>query len=371
MRNFFMIFLLVLMLTGCDSPQPPVSTEIPAVLVEVATSQKKDIPIYLETIGLLHASVFMELRPLLSGTLTQVFTKEGQQVKKNDPLFRIDSRSYEIKIQELEAQLAIDQAQLQLLQKKFGRFQSLASKDLVAQTEWDELEGQLKVAEASILLDQARLNSARVDLENCLVRSPVEGQIGKLEVHPGNVVNASQSLLGTVAKLDPLIIEFKMTEKEFYEFPKEKVQIEITPLGFSNPIMKTGTVTFLDHHFDQKCGLILIRGNIANADHSFYPGQSVKVQAFLKTQSNVLLIPQKAIKYHQQGPYVYVVQPDMTIAMRSLVLGDEYENDQIVLEGISSGEVVVTEGHLRLWPGTKVKTAADSSKEEKPLASTE
>lgn len=359
------------MLSGCDSPQSPAPTEMPAVAVEVATSQKKDIPIYLETIGLLHSSACMELRPLLSGTLTQVFSKEGQQVKKNDPLFRIDSRAYEIKIQELEAQLAIDLAQLQLLQKKFGRFESLASKDLVAQIEWDELEGQIKVAEAGIQLDQARLNTARVDLENCLVRSPIEGQIGKLEVYPGNVVNGSHSLLGTVAKLDPLIIEFKITEKEFSELPKDNVQIEITSLGNANPILKKGMVTFVDHHFDQKNGLILIRGHISNNDHALYPGQNVKVRVFTKTQPDVLLIPQKAIKYNQQGPYVYVVQPDTTVAMRSLVLGEEYENDQIILEGISSDEAVVTEGHLRLWPGIKVKTITQGSQAAEPQASTQ
>ncbi len=374
MRKYFIAFLLALMLTGCEPISQAPSIQMPAVAVVVANSQMKDINIYLEKIGLLHASVSMELRPLLSGTLTDVFVNEGQQVKINEPLFKIDSRLYESKIHELEAQKAIDFAQLQLLQKKLARFKSLAAKDLVAQTEWDELEEQVEVGEASLKLDQARLNMAKVDLENCTVRSPVEGQVGKLDVYPGNVVNGSQSLLGTIAKLDPLIIEFNITEKEFYEISNEiskrSIQIEITPFEESNHIFKTGIVTFLDHHFDQKSGLLLVRGSVSNADHSLHPGQSVKVRVLTKTKCNALLVPQKAIKYNQQGPYVYVVKPDMTVAMHSLVLGDEYENDQIILEGISSSDVVVTEGHLRLWPGIKVKILTKGTQEVEPVAFT-
>lgn len=357
MKKHFPLLLITtvsLVLAGCGSNQEGSYGAPPAVPVVAATPVVKDITVVLESIGTLQPAVFMEIYPQASGPLHEVYVAEGQWVQLDTPLFQIDPKPYAIKVQEAEAQLAIDRASLKGTQKKLDRFRELARKDFVAQTEWDDLEAQAERALATVDLDEARLASAKLDLDHATVRSPVDGRVGKLDAHPGQLVSAGQTTpLATVSKMDPLIVEFTVTEKEFPKVPKENLQIELTALCGSTPCQK-GMVTFLDNHFDPTTGLLLVRGKVLNPDYSLRPGQSIRVHIPVAVESNAILIPQKAIRYNQEGPYVYVVQPDMTVAIRQVVLGSEQGADQIVLKGLDPTEQVILDGHLRLSPGLKV-----------------
>lgn len=354
--NFFLLIGVVgLLLAGCESKQESPAAQTPAIPVIAATPVVKDITVYLDSMGTLHPSILMEIRPQTNGTLKEVLVSEGQWVQQGTPLFKIDSKPYEIKVQEAEAQLTINQVTLRAVQKKLNRFKELAQKDLLAQTEWDELEAQAEQAQASIDLDHARLNSAKLDLEYCTLNSPIEGRVGKLDARPGMLVSNGQSApLATISKMDPLIVDFTVTEKEFAKIPKGALKIEIKSLCLSESC-KEGAVTFLDNHFDPKTGLLLVRGAVQNADYSLRPGQSVRVRIPIAIALNAKLLPQKTVRYNQQGPYVYVVQPDMTVAVRQLILGDEQGDDQIVLKGIDATELVILDGHLRLSPGSNVE----------------
>lgn len=329
--------------------------EVPAIPVIAAAPAIKDVTVYLESVGTLHPSVLLEVRPQVSGTIEKVLVKEGQTVRKGTPLFKIDPAFYEMKVSECEAVLAMDRAGFEAAQKKLERFRNLAQKDLMSQTEWDELEAHVAKSRASIDLDEARLNSAKLDLEHCTLRSPVDGRIGRLDAHPGLLVSGGQAApLATVAKMDPLIVEFSVTEKEYSKIKSWDLPIEMQPLC-STGDCRAGTITFLDNHFDSKTGLLLLRGNVPNGEYLLRPGQSVRVRVPVSVAQDAKLIPQKAIRYNQQGPYVYVVQPDNTVALRQLILGDEQGTDQIIKEGVDAGELVIIDGHLRLSPGVKVE----------------
>lgn len=349
--------LVSTILAGCHSKQEPVTKEAAPIPVIVATPTVKDVTVYLESIGTLQPSVFMEIRPQTSGTLIDVLIAEGQTVKQGDPLFKIDPQPYQIKVLEAKAQFAIDQAQLEAVQKKIARYEDLADRDLIAQTEWDELKAQLQKAQASIDFDRARLNYSKLELKRCILESPIDGRLGKLDASQGVLVTHGQPIpLVTIAKMDPLIVEFSVTEKEFPLLPKERIQVSIQSLGSqTSEATHKGQVTFLDNHFDAKTGLLLIRGRVDNADYSLRPGQSVRVQIPIALTSHATLIPQKAIRYNQQGPYVYTVHEDMTVNIRQLILGKEYETDQMVLEGLDPSETIILDGHLRLSPGLKVE----------------
>jgi len=350
MKIYHLLFLVLLM--GCGSQQKPPPAP-PAIPVTAVAPVVKDITVYLESIGTLHPSVFMEIRPQADGTLHEVLVSEGQWVKQQTPLFTIDPKPYAIKVQEAEAQLAIDQASLKGTLKKLNRFKDLAQKDLVAQTEWDDLESQAERAQAILDLDAARLDSARLDLNHCTIRSPIDGRMGKLDAHPGQLVSKGQTApLATISRMDPLIVEFTVTEKEFAKV-KESQPIEIKSLCNSDAC-KTGLATFLDNHFDSKTGLLLVRGSVQNPEYALRPGQTLLVRIPVAVEANAKLIPQKAIRYNQQGPYVYVVQQDMTVAIRQVILGSEQGTDQIVLEGLDPSERIILDGHLRLSPGIKV-----------------
>lgn len=347
------ILCLPWILGGCRSEEQQETLEISAIPAIAATPVVKDITVYLESIGTLYPSVSMEIKPQTSGTISAVMIKEGQDVQQGTPLFQIDPTSYAIKVKEAEAQLAIDQAGFKAVQKKMARFKSLAERDLMAQTEWDELKAQQQKSQAAVELDSARLAFAQLELDRCTLASPISGRVGKLDAHPGLLVSSGQTLV-TISTMDPLIVEFYVTEKEFRLVPKKGLTVQLHTLC-AYDICSSGTVTFLDNHFDAKTGLLLIRGRVDNPSYALRPGQTIRVQIPIETTPQALLIPQKTIRYNQQGPYVYTINEDNTVSVRQLVLGKEYGADQIVLEGLEPHERLILDGHLRLSPGSKVE----------------
>lgn len=360
MRHRPLIFLVCLILTACDSAPKTAGKETPAIPVLAVLPTVKDVPVYVESIGTLAPSVFMEIRPQVSGPLTKVLVTEGQWVKRGTPMFTIFSKPYAIKVQEAEAQLAMHRAALESSQKKLQRYHDLANKDFISETEWDELKTEVAKGEASVEADNARLSAAALDLERCVVLSPVDGRVGKLDAHPGQLVAAGQPVaLATVSRMDPLLIEFTVTEKELPQLQNSGSHsdgsIEIQPLCESEACAATAHITFMDNHFDAKTGLLLVRGKVTNPQMALRPGQSIRVRVPVAVKANAMLIPQKAIKQSQNGPYVYVVQADNTVGFRQVVLGDEYAHETIVLEGLAPTEAVITDGHLRLSPGLRVQ----------------
>ncbi|MCE5317771.1 MAG: efflux RND transporter periplasmic adaptor subunit [Parachlamydia sp.] len=343
------ILIAVLMLYSCKS-KPTASKEQAPVPVHAVSPVIQDVTLYLEILGTLQAPLSVEIRPQIDGTLSEILVHEGQWVKEGAPLFKIDPVLYLIRQKEAEAQLAINKADLEAAQKKLARFQSLAEKDLLAQTEWDELKARSTKAEATLLLDQARLDAARLNLSNCMLKAPISGRIGKLDASPGQLVG-KESRLASVALLDPLRLEFSVTEKDF---PQIRLQeIELQPLCISMSSMPA-QITFLDHQIDAQTGLLLIRAKVPNDNQKLLPGQSVRVRIPISKHEKAMLVPQKAVRYNQQGPYVFAVLPDKTIATRQLILGEEHGSNLIIKEGLDPNEPIILEGHLRLSPGTKV-----------------
>ncbi len=354
MRRLILLALpvIALILAGCGSKE---STQTMAgIPVLAALPVVQDIPIYIESSGTLHPSVYAEIRPSVSGKISEILVEEGQWVVKNTPLFKIGPTTYEIKLDEHRAQMATNLATFNGIQKKIARCRELADKSLIAQAEWDELETQVAKAQAAIDADNAKLRIVEGDLEKCTVNAPLPGRLGKLDVHYKLAVSPTQEKpLATISQMDPLLLEFNITEKEFLQLPPDQKEIEIESLcTHCQPI--NGTITFLDNQFDQTTGLLLVRAKVDNPTLYLRPGQSVRVRIPVSTLPNALLIPQKAVKYNQQGPYALVVQADSTVAIRPLTLGPTHKESIIVTNGIGPSETVITEGHLRLYPGAKV-----------------
>jgi multidrug efflux system membrane fusion protein len=181
--------------------------------------------------------------------------------------------------------------------------------------------------------------------------------VGKIDASEHLIVTEGQSEpLTSISQIDPLIVEFTVTEKEFPLLPKNEIPIQIHPLCTStNGDGIEGAITFIDNQFDTKTGQLLMKGQINNLHKELRPGQSVKVKIPIDIIPNATLIPQKAIRYNQQGPFVFVINEDSTVAIRQLTLGREHGTDQLVLEGLDPSEKIILEGHLRLSPGFKVE----------------
>lgn len=363
MRRFGIIAILGILLTACSSePQsqgytPPV---IPVLMAEVTV---QDVPVYIESLGSVKPSLSVEVRPQVSGRLMKVHFTEGQTVKKGTLLFSIEPDTYRNKLIEAKAQYDQDRASLEATRKKSERYASLTQKDLVSQQDWDDMQALLIKSESILEADEAKFASAEADFKNCTITAPIDGRTGKISTHPGNIVTASMaSPLVTIANVDPLYVEFTLTEKEYQQIApaqsKGGLAIEITPLASQTQVQATrtpGAMTFLDHTFDAKTGLLLVRGQFANAEGTYLPGQSVKVYLPVNVIKDAKVVPQHAVKINQQGPYVFVVQPDNTAMIRQISTGDEIGDKVIVLEGLETGETVITDGHLRLAPGMKVE----------------
>jgi len=357
--NKYLLLSLGLLLASCSSqPTDTKQTSLP-IPVLITEAGIQDVSLYFDSLGTLKPASFVEIRPQANGMLESIHFTEGKFVQKGDLLFTIDSQSYAIKLQEAEAILAQNKASLESSKKKLQRYHELAKKDLIPQQEWEELQATVAKGEAQVNGDEARVNSANLDLQRCMIKAPIEGKTGKALVHPGNLVSNSQSIpLTTLSVIDPLIIDFTITEKEYSQLTAEHKQgsFPIEICSFSNPKdISKASLTFLDHTFDAKTGLLHIQATLANSNHQFLPGQHVKVRIPIQVTHNAITIPQKAVKINQKGFYVFLVKADDTVEMRQITLGDEEGDMIIVANGLSANDKVVTDGHLRLSPGLKVE----------------
>lgn len=353
----FLSFLIV----GCQSKTDPSSAK-KNVKIPVITGkpQIKDLTFYNESLGVFSPFSSSEIHFQTEGKIEKIWVQEGDWVKKGTPLFQIDTTALEIKRQEAQAQLLIDSAILNSLKKKYSRYASLAEKDLISQVEWEELEASVEKAEGQILLDQARLKDVELKIKNCHLCSPIDGIVtGKIHVSEGELIHAHHpNFLAKISQIHPLLVDFTLPEKDFHRLSQINKE---TPLSVKIELLcsectsKEGTVHFIDRQVDPKTGKIFVRGSVENKDLSLLPGQHVKIKIPMTEEKNALLIPQKAIRYNEEGPYVYVVQEDSKVAMRPISLGKEHGADQIVIKGLQSDETLIFEGHLRLFPGVEVE----------------
>lgn len=359
------IITLGTLLTACSSQSSTDMYKPPTVPVHAVQVKVQDVPIYFESLGTLKPAVTVEIRPQVSGMLQAFHFTEGQFVKKGASLFSVDPKPYLISLRENEAQLAQDKAALDIAQKKLNRFNSLTNKDLIPQQEWDELHSQVSKNMALVQMDEAKIASSKLDLERCEITAPINGRIGKIAIHPGNLVSASQTTpLATLSNIEILAVEFTLTEREFQQLSADhhrgSYPIEICSFTCKEANTK-GALTFLDNTYDAQTGLITLQGKIMNDKHKFLPGQHVQVRIPILVTHNAMVIPQKSVKINQQGSYVFVVKEDKTVDIRHVKMGDEVGKDVIILDGLTPNEVVVTEGHLRLSPGLKVEIKTETN----------
>jgi RND family efflux transporter MFP subunit len=344
------LFLFALLLGGCSSkketpppPPIPVTTTHPVV---------KEASFAVTTIGVLLPNVQTKVFPKIEGNIERVCVQEGQFVEQGAPLFLIDATLSKIEVQKSHAQVGTCQAELNALQKKLERYLSLSKKDLISKTEIEELEAAVEKAKQSSLLAQLKVQEAETYLSWCTVLAPISGRVGKIDIAPGIYVNKETSLT-SLTQVDPLIVECSLTEREF-SLAKSSSTIIVSPL-ISPEIERRGTISFFDSTFDEKRGVLMVRGHIPNKDAaSLMPGQVVVAHIPYRVEKKALLIPQKGISYNQEGPYVYTVKEGGTAEIAQLTLGEEFGDERMVLEGLTSESQVIVEGVARLFPGCSV-----------------
>jgi multidrug efflux system membrane fusion protein len=329
---------------------------------------EKTVPVELRAIGNVQPYATVAIKAQVTGELISVQLKEGQEVRKGDLLFTIDPRPFEAKLRQAEANVARDRAQLQNARKLAERYNSVAQKGYVSAEQFDQITANAAALEASVRAGEAAVESARLELKYCSIRSPLDGVAGVIKIDQGNIVKASDkdNVLVVINQVRPIYVSFSVPEQNLVSLRKyrasQKLEVTATVPGGEGRLPQ-GELTFLDNAVDSATGTIQLKATFANAEKVLWPGQFVNVLLRLTTLESAVVIPGEAVQTGQEGPYVYVVKPDLTVEYRKVVLGRPVENEIVVDQGVASGEKVVTDGQLRLAPEARVKILDSGTKE--------
>jgi multidrug efflux system membrane fusion protein len=348
---------IVLLATGCGgtraaSPQAP-----PAVPVLAATVEQKDMPVLVQAIGSAEAYSTVAVKTQVTGELTGVYFQEGQFVKKGDLLFTLDKRSFEAELKRQEGNLARDIAQAQLARTQLARYAALLKDGVIAKEQYDQQQSNADALDAAIQADKAAVEDASVQVTYCSIYSPINGRVGSLLIHRGNMIKANDVPLVNINQIEPIRVAFTVPEQYLSEIKRFAAEGRL-PVRASIPNDDTpavGKLSFIDNTVDSATGTIKLKGEFANTDHRLWPGQFVNVSLTLSTQPNAIVVPSQAVQNGQQGQFVYVIKPDMTVEARPVTVNRSSGGQTVVDKGLSAGERVVTDGQLRLVPGAKVE----------------
>lgn len=330
---------------------------VEAVPVTVGTVVQKTVPVELQAIGNVEAYSTVAVKSQVEGQLERVYFREGQDVKRGDLLFTIDSRPFVGALQQAEANLARNTAQAKLAHVQADRNKKLLDQGIVSADQFDQIQTSAEAQDAAVRADKAAVQNANVQLGYCTIRSPIDGRTGSLIVHEGNVVKANDVALVVINQISPIYVDFSVPEKYLSEIKRHmasgalRVRVS-SPGDEAHP--QEGVLTFVDNAVDTATGTIRLKGTFGNQDRRLWPGQFVNVSLRLAAQANALVVPSQAVQTGQKGQYVFVIKSD-TAEERPVVVGRSLDGETVIERGVQAGEQVVTDGQLRLVPGAKVE----------------
>jgi len=359
--------LSLLAACGRENPKlPPAPLEVSTITVKAA-----DIEVTPEYVAQTQSSQAVNIQARVSGFLDERVYTEGAVVKKGQVLFRMDQKPFQAQVDAAAAAVQRNQASLQVATANLNRTKPLAEQNALSQKDLDDAQGQYEQAAAAVAQSQAQLESAKLDLSYTIISSPVDGITSYAEVAEGSYVNAQNSQLTTVSVLSPMWVNFSLSENEFQRVqndikagrlrlpPENSMTVEVVqPDGSLFPF--TGKITFADPSYNSQTGTFLIRATVDNPKGVLRPNQYVRARLRGATRLNAILVPQRAVQQGANGHFAWVVDTDGTVEQRPLTVGDWYENNWFINEGLNAGDQLVVDGGMRLSPGvTAIVVQAD------------
>ena len=381
-------FIVLVVVSACSSsPQaqsgPP---EIPPVPVATGQAVEEAIPIEIRTVGTVEAYSTVEVKSQVAGPLVSVKFKEGANVVRGDLLFEIDSRPFREALRQAEAARAKDQAQLRVAEANFARSQAqvknakaeaariaqLLEEGITTSQQADQFRTAAEVAEQSVRADEATIESiraaidadqsaieqAKLNLAYCQIHAPITGRAGNLLVHPGNLVQANgDTALVVLNQIQPIFVTFGAPERYLSEISAHhsRRRLKVDVASERDAARATGTLSVIDNAVDPGTGTIRLKAAFENKDSRLWPGQFVNVVLTLETRT-AIIVPSEAIQVGQQGSFVYVVKADRSVEPRPVEVGQTFSGKAVIEKGLAAGEMVVTDGQSRLFPGAKIST---------------
>jgi multidrug efflux system membrane fusion protein len=347
-------------LCGCSrqtaDQQKKARPNVPVPVV-VAQAEVRDVPVTLRNIGNVEAFSMVTIRSQITGQLTEVHFKEGQEVKAGDLLFTIDPRPSQGALRQAQADLKRDEAQLAGARLEFDRVKKLLDSHIASRDDYDKAEATFRALEATVLSDQALVSRAQLQVEFTAIRSLIDGRTGNLMVKAGNIVKAPDDPLVTVNQVHPIYVTFSVPEQDLPAI-RRRMQEAALPVEVEVPGDPTnrprGELSFIDNTVDATTGRIKLKATFPNTDNALWPGQFMQASLTVNTLVHATVVPSQAIQASQTGEFVFVVTPQATTQKRPVVIGLSQGGMTVVQSGVKPGETVVTDGHLRLTEGSTV-----------------
>jgi multidrug efflux system membrane fusion protein len=299
---------------------------VPSVMISTATATSGDINVYVRALGTVTPLQTVSVTARVAGQIAKVEYKEGEIVHVGDPLVEIDPAPFQAAVTQAEGQLARDQAQLELAKVNLDRDAGLLKEGVISKQEFDTANANNGLFEGAIKLDQGNLDQAKVNLAYCHITSPIDGRVGLRMVDTGNIVQANGTTpLVVITQLQPISVEFNVAEDSVPQIMQaihsgREVEVDAYDRADQKKLA-TGKVESFNSQIDNTTGTLRLRATFPNDDGSLFPNQFVNAHLLADTHQGVTLLPSNAIQRNDSGAFVYLIQPNQTVALKTITVG--------------------------------------------------
>lgn len=334
--------------------------------VGVATARTANLNVYLNALGTVTPKRTVTVRSRVDGQLLRVNFIEGQTVKEGEVLAELDPRPYQVQLKQAEGQMAKDQALLANARVDLERYKTLFAQDSIARQQLDTQASLVRQYEAAIRLDQAQIDSARLNLVYAKIAAPITGRVGLRQVDPGNIVRAGDANgLAVITQLQPIDAIFPIPQDSLPAVMKrlragEKLAVEAWDRD-QKAKLADGTLLTFDNQIDPQTGTVKLKAQFPNGQLELFPNQFVNVRLLLDVMKDATVVPSAAMQRGTQGTFVFVVKEDNTVSLRNVEAGPAEALQVSIAQGLAPGERVVVEGTDRLREGARVEVPAETS----------
>ena len=351
--------LVLFACNGASSKSAQASAGPPSIPVAVATTEQRDFPVYLSGLGNVQAYNTVSLKSRVDGQIVQIAFKEGQLVKQGDLLLVIDPRPYQVAVEQAEAAIARDQAQLKNAQLDYDRYQGLFKEGVISQQQYDGQHALVGQLEGTVKADQAAIDNAKLNLVYTRITAPVSGRVGLRLVDIGNMVHANDTnALLVLTQMQPIAMVFTLPEDQLPAVSKRMkagtLEVDAYSRDDSTKIA-AGKLLTIDNQIDLTTGTAKLKAIFDNVDNVLFPNQFVNARLLLETRKDATVVPAAAVQRGPQGSnYAYVVKADKTVEVRQLKVVLTQGNVSVIASGLVPGDQVVTDGQDKLQAGSHV-----------------
>jgi multidrug efflux system membrane fusion protein len=332
------------------------------VPVSAERATVRDVPVFLGGLGTVQALNTVEIKAQVNGTLIALPVKEGQEVHIGDIIAQIDPRPFQAALDQAIAQRQADIATLHGAQLDLQRFQNLAKSSFAPRQQVDDQQAIVDKTAAAIAVDTAQIETARINLGYCTIRSPIDGRVGLYQLDVGNLVQtSSQTGILSITQDKPIAIVFTLPEADLprVQAARQQGSVTVQAAAGNDPSrgLAQGVLLTPNNTIDTTTGTIALKAQFDNARDALWPGQFVNARVLVDTLHNAVTVPVRAVQHGPDGLFVFLVKPDQTVQQVPVKVGYEDQEVAVVTQGVTGNDTVVITGQSRLAPGLKVQVA--------------